>query len=498
MKIRPTKDAVPATAADGTKGGKSEDKSEHTLSGYDEHTMPLDKLYERYPTFDMNTASKSHGLTTKQAEARLAIDGPVSINNTLLIGQYHVQNRLTPPKGISMWTLFFKQFYNGFMIMLGGAGVLSLIVYFTDMTQGVNLVAALALIITVFLMAVMGFIEERKSLRANRNRWMQRLKRLERTRVCQHWKRTISPSTARCLARMTNAQKRGRSNMSIEVERFVRFIGFLGLGMSVVVIAIGLVQTGGNNWTQVVIYGFIVVVCSNVPQGLPGVYNRTYVSGKPDQQLTEQLEDEDFVGDETLLSSCVLINQTFYYFALNRSKLVLNRPGTTGIQSNECFHVWSDHKPNYQHRKKPSVQTVTITGNPSETALMRYAMEMTDAAALRGRYDIVFEVGAPEIIIKHCGSFVSDEHSMDMTIDFRRDFDNAYTSYGERGRRVIGFAIYHTEALPTKKWTVEDVPLGKLSFLGMVAIMDPPRDDAAIAIAQCKVNMPLGVRGYSS
>jgi magnesium-transporting ATPase (P-type) len=84
-----------------------------------------------------------------------------------------------------------------------------------------------------------------------------------------------------------------------------------------------------------------------------------------------------------------------------------------------------------------------------------------------------------------------------MTDDFRRDFDNAYTSYGERGRRLIGFAIYHTEALPTKKWNVEDVPLGKLSFLGMVAIMDPPRDDAAIAIAQCKVDMPLGVRGHS-
>jgi magnesium-transporting ATPase (P-type) len=83
---------------------------------------------------------------------------------------------------------------------------------------------------------------------------------------------------------------------------------------------------------------------------------------------------------------------------------------------------------------------------------------------------------------------------MDMTVEFRRDFDNAYTSYGERGRRLIGFAIYHIEALPTKKWTIEDIPLGDLNFLGMVAIMDPPRDDAAIAIAQCKVDMSLGMR----
>ncbi|CAM6005707.1 unnamed protein product [Sphagnum balticum] len=249
MKIRPEKDAALAVVDAGKKGDKVEDKSEHTLSSYDEHTMLLDELYERYPTFDVNTASKSHGLTTKQAEARLAIDGP---------------------------------FYDGFMIMLGGAGVLSFIVYFTDITQGVNLVAALALIITVFLMAVMGFIEERKSLRANRNRWTRRPKQLARTRVCQHWKRTISLSIARCLARLTNEQKRGRSNMKIEVERFVRFIGILGTCMSLVVIAIGLIVANGKKWSQVVIYGFIVVVCSNVPQGLPvcafGVHFYSYIN----------------------------------------------------------------------------------------------------------------------------------------------------------------------------------------------------------------------------
>jgi hypothetical protein len=53
-------------------------------------------------------------------------------------------------------------------------------------------------------------------------------------------------------------------------------------------------------------------------------------------------------------------------------------------------HVWSGQK--RRQPKLPSVQTVTITGNPSETALMRYAMEMTDATALRDRFHIVFEV----------------------------------------------------------------------------------------------------------
>jgi magnesium-transporting ATPase (P-type) len=100
---------------------------------------------------------------------------------------------------------------------------------------------------------------------------------------------------------------------------------------------------------------------------------------------------------------------------------------------------------------------------------------------------IHMETGAPEIIIKHCCNYVSDDRSIEITDDFRHDFDSAYTSYGERGRRLIGFAIHHIQVEKTKKWTVEDIPLGELNFLGMVAIMDPPRDDAASAIAQCKV-----------
>jgi hypothetical protein len=72
MKIRPKKDGAPAAATN-----KEENKAESTLSSYDEHTMSLEELYERYPTFDVHMPSKSPGLTARQAEERLAIDGPV-------------------------------------------------------------------------------------------------------------------------------------------------------------------------------------------------------------------------------------------------------------------------------------------------------------------------------------------------------------------------------------------------------------------------------------
>jgi hypothetical protein len=38
------------------------------------------------------------------------------------------------------------------------------------------------------------------------------------------------------------------------------------------------------------------------------------------------------------------------------------------------------------------VETLNIIGNPSEAAMLRYVVELSDAQILRARYDVVFEV----------------------------------------------------------------------------------------------------------
>ena len=64
-----------------------------------------------------------------------------------------------------MWRLFAHQFVNMFTVLLFVAGVLSLITYFIDIREIVNLVAACALFIIIIFMAIVGFLEERKSIR---------------------------------------------------------------------------------------------------------------------------------------------------------------------------------------------------------------------------------------------------------------------------------------------------------------------------------------------
>ena len=65
---------------------------------------------------------------------------------------------------------------------------------------------------------------------------------------------------------------------------------------------------------------------------------------------------------------------------------------------------------------------------------------------------------------------------------------DAYLHFGNEGRRVIGFASKTFVAAETTLFSVDEgnYPQSDYCFLGMAALMDPPREDAARAIQECK------------
>ncbi|KAJ0404955.1 hypothetical protein ATCC90586_002714 [Pythium insidiosum] len=159
------------------------------------------------------------------------------------------------------------------------------------------------------------------------------------------------------------------------------------------------------------------------------------------------------------------------------------------------------------------------TGNPSDIALLRFAELQFSADAMREEFPLVFEIpfnstnkwqlvvvpapgekatrktfdvfmkGAPEVIIKRCTTYLDvkgDQQPVDDS--FRHDFTTAYEMFGSHGRRVI--------AIATKRFTPPDgsvvfnaeaknFPQDELCFVGMAAIMDPPRDDVPDAMNKC-------------
>lgn len=70
---------------------------------------------------------------------------------------------------------------------------------------------------------------------------------------------------------------------------------------------------------------------------------------------------------------------------------------------------------------------------------------------------------------------------------FKEEFQVAYHRFASSGRRVLGFAYKHFRGDPSMEFSAENptYPTDGLIFLGLAAIMDPPKDGVRDAIMKC-------------
>ncbi|PIO66864.1 hypothetical protein TELCIR_11408 [Teladorsagia circumcincta] len=121
-----------------------------------------------------------------------------------------------------------------------------------------------------------------------------------------------------------------------------------------------------------------------------------------------------------------------------------------------------------------------IFGIPSDVALVKYVELNASVEAIRQRYHnearyVVMMKGAPEAILGKCKKARVNKDVVDIDDNFRQECQMAWESLGNAGRRVIAFAQAHFNAPMNAKFGAGDRWPEDLVFLGMAAIMDPPR-----------------------
>lgn len=169
-----------------------------------------------------------------------------------------------------------------------------------------------------------------------------------------------------------------------------------------------------------------------------------------------------------------------------------------------------------------------IFGVPSDVALIQYVELSASVEGIRQRYQTVFEIpfnssrrcqlvvarclasdfpvtvesvenpsegqsrfmiftkGAPEVILGKCSQVRHGKELKVIDEKYKRECQSAWEMLGNEGRRVIAFAQKSFNADENTKFNGQEHD-GDLVFLGMAAIMDPPRPETAAAIEQCKV-----------
>ena len=106
------------------------------------------------------------------------------------------------------------------------------------------------------------------------------------------------------------------------------------------------------------------------------------------------------------------------------------------------------------------------------------------------RYLMVMK-GAPERILDRCSQIMIDGEVIELTEEWKTNFNNAYMELGGMGERVLGFAqVFLDEAAAPKGFAFDTDELNfqteNLTFVGLMSMIDPPRAAVPDAVAKCR------------
>lgn len=93
---------------------------------------------------------------------------------------------------------------------------------------------------------------------------------------------------------------------------------------------------------------------------------------------------------------------------------------------------------------------------------------------------IMYTKGAPDIILEHCKFAFQDGEIVPLTSEMKEQIQRANTQFAQQALRVLGLA--YKEIPQVENLEKEE----ELIFLGLVGMIDPPREEAKAAVALCR------------
>ncbi|NIR15366.1 MAG: HAD family hydrolase, partial [Desulfobacterales bacterium] len=95
----------------------------------------------------------------------------------------------------------------------------------------------------------------------------------------------------------------------------------------------------------------------------------------------------------------------------------------------------------------------------------------------------VYAKGAPEVILDKCDRILDDGSVTALSDEQKKTIQSHVDLLADNALRVLGFAYKDTEQ--TSEYSNEDVET-KLVYIGLMGLMDPPREEVTRAIQQSK------------
>jgi sodium/potassium-transporting ATPase subunit alpha len=322
------------------------------------------------------------------------------------------------------------------------------------------------------------------------------------------------------VANLTTATPAGISPLQREVTHVAHVVVVISVFMGLSFFALGW-WLGLGLWISA-IFGIGIIV-AYVPEGLLPTLTLSLAMASQRmakrQALIKHLPSVETLGSTTVICTDktgtltenhmkvdrLFIDQ-FEVASRNNCLIIGGRvcPGAEIEQWKPLFDAIS-HCHNVKRGKHGDGRTA-FTGDPTEVALVEFAHEhgllhrepqprmgelpfdadrkrMTTFHWREGRL-VAYVKGAPESLLPLCTTQLHQNQPIDLTTDQRQDLLLRSRTYAQQAYRVLAVAMREVPS-GTAQLRIEDVEQD-LTFLGLVALIDPPRREVPEAIQRCR------------
>lgn len=320
------------------------------------------------------------------------------------------------------------------------------------------------------------------------------------------------------IAKLLKETQDDETPLQVKLNQFGRFISYVMVGMSVVILVFGLVQ--GFDLVEIFVTVSALAVAA-IPEGLPMAMTIVLAVGMQ-RILRRKALVRNLLAAETLGSATVICADKTG--TLTEGKMRLARAVTLTsevmIQRGVAGRVSEDVKLALEIGMLCNDATVEealddhgdhlVAGSPTERALLAGALEAgLDYEALKkayprvsdlpfnserkfratlydqGQHKLAYFSGAPDRLLGYAGFIREQGEVIKLTAAKRREIQAIYDNLGKQGFRLLGAAYRElpdktTDLVREKKLTSE------LVFVGFLALEDPLRASAKDSIALCK------------
>ena len=311
------------------------------------------------------------------------------------------------------------------------------------------------------------------------------------------------------IAGIINETENTQTPLQLKLNKLGKILGIAALIICVIIFVIGLLY--GKEPIHMFMTAVSLAVAA-IPEGLPAVSTIVLAIGVQ-RMVKKNAIIKNLPSVETLGSSSVICSDKTGTLTQNKMtvEMVFYNNNLTKVSEindkSKEFELLIDSGVLCNDTKIG--EDKKLTGDPTETALvdLSYKIDkdaknimdthkrvgeipfdserklMTTVNEYNGKY-IVFTKGAVDELMKRCISYTLDGNIKNDLQEYRKKVSENNMLMANNALRVLGFAYKELNTIPNEEEIKE---LEKdLIFIGMVGMIDPPREEAKEAVKKCK------------